>query len=427
MSTFWIVATLLPGIAVLFVLIPLLRSGASPPGEREAGLDRTLRRDRLRELEADVASGTLDPEALEEARIELERRLLQEAEHAPPPQVARASRGRTALALGVAVPLFATLLYASLGRPDAVLPAVERPGGAAHPLDPKDLRAMVQTLADRLQASPDDGTGWIMLGRSYTVLGEHSKAAAAYARAETIVGEEPDVLSAHADSLAMSQGGRFDATARSLVDRALRADPSHPRSLWLAGTIAFEDGDYRKALGLWQRLAALAPAGSTLATAMAANIDEARRLLGESSSAGARAAASAPAPRTPGAQASEKPAPSAAQPAMIEGRVRIDSALAERLDPQATVFIFARALEGPRMPLAILRRKASELPLSFHLDSTQAMMPQASLARFERVRVGARISRSGNAMPQSGDLEGASGPVAVGSRDVEIVIDRVVP
>lgn len=422
MSAFWIVATLLPGIALLFVVVPLLRSAAGPEERREADLDRTLRRDRLSELEADLASGTLDAEGFEEARLELEHRLLAEAEHPPATPGARTSRGRTALALGLALPLIATLLYANLGRPDAVLLPIAQREGAPHPTGPKDLRAMVQTLADRLQANPDDSVGWIMLGRSYTVLGEPGRAAAAYAHAETLVGDAPDLLSAHADSLAMSQGGRFDAAARQLVDRALRVDPTHQRSLWLAGTIAFEDEDYSKALGFWQQLAALAPAGSTLAIAMAANIGEAQRLLGERPAQPASTS-----PPTPQPQAGEQAAPASARVATIEGNVRITPALADRVDPQATLFIFARALEGPRMPLAIVRRRASELPLSFHLDSTQAMMPQASLARFDRVRVGARISRSGNALPQTGDLEGSSEPIAVGTLDIEIVIDRVVP
>jgi cytochrome c-type biogenesis protein CcmH len=415
---FWIAAGLLVFVAVLFVALPLVRRAPERDEATADKLNLSIRKDQLAELERDLEAGVLSPEQFEQGRLEVERRLLEEADRpAAPPRSTRGSRVM-AVVVAVALPVVALSLYQRLGRIDALGPIPPATQEAAHEIGAEQLAAMVQRLADRLKDTPEDAEGWMMLGRSYAVLHRYEDAVRAYARARDLLGDNPDVLTSYADALAMASGGTFTPEAKRLIDRALEVDPGHQKALWLAGTIAFETGDYPKALDDWQRLATLLPPGSEMARTMAANIAEVKSLMGEAPAAGGMEVARAD-------QAPEA-APVAAE-ARVDGVVELAPALAGRIPPGATLFVFARAPQGPRMPLAILRRPVGKLPMTFTLDRSMGMMPGMTLADFDPVLVGARISASGNAMPASGDLQGLTGPVAVGSTGVTVTIDEVVP
>jgi len=427
MTTFWIIGGALVLAGMLFVALPLLRRA---PERDEATADRlnlSIRKDQLAELERDLESGVLSPEQFEQGRLEIERGLLAEAraEAVPaPPRVTRGSRW-AALVAGLLVPLVAVSLYAKLGTRDAMAPLPEGGPELAHEITAGQLGAMVQRLADRLKDNPQDPDGWAMLGRSYAVLHRYQDAAMAYSRAYDLLGDNPDILADYGEAISMANQGEFTPQSKRLIERAVQIDPTHRKALWLAGTIAFEEEDYPKALSMWQQLLPLFPAGSEMAQTMQANIAEVQDILArqkggvETAQAGSAPASGGPAPAASGA--------AQAAPARVNGTVELDPSLKAKVPPGAILFIFARAAQGPRMPLAIIRRPVGDFPVTFSLDRSMSVMPGMSLADFPQVMVGARISASGQAMPSSGDLQGLTGPVAVGSSGVKVVIAEVVP
>jgi cytochrome c-type biogenesis protein CcmH len=425
MTTFWIIAGFLVLVAALFVALPLLRRA---PERDEATADRlnlSIRKDQLAELERDLESGVLSREQFEQGRLEIERGLLAEAQATPPPppKVTRGSRWAALLA-GLLVPLVAVSLYAKLGNHDAMAPMPEGGPDMAHDITAGQLASMVQRLADRLKDNPQDPEGWAMLGRSYAVLHRYQDAAMAYSRAYDLIGDNPDVLADYGEALSMANQGQFTPESKRLIERAIQIDPTHRKALWLAGTIAFEEEDYPKALSMWQQLLQLFPAGSEMAQTMQANIAEVQDILTrqkggvETAQAGSGPVSGGAAPASGAAQAA---------PARVNGTVTLDPGLKSKVPPGAILFIFARATQGPRMPLAIIRRPVGDFPVDFSLDRTMSVMPGLSLSDVSQVVVGARISASGGAMAASGDLQGYSGPVAVGSTGVQVTISEVVP
>jgi cytochrome c-type biogenesis protein CcmH len=281
---------------------------------------------------------------------------------------------------------------------------------------------------------PDDAEGWIMLARSYTVLGRFSDALPAYRRATELQPKNPSLLADYADAIGATQGSIGNPESVALIERALAADPKHPKALALAGTVAYDRGDFTGAIARWQTLADVLPPDNELLKQVQASIAEARE------HAGASTAGALPAPG-PAATMATRPvaaSPDSVSPATtgaagastaatsVSGSVALAPALAGRAAPGDTIFVFARAAEGGRMPLAVQRARVADLPLSFKLDDSMAMAPNAKLSGARSVIVSARISKSGNAMPQAGDLSGESAPVTPGTSGIEIRIDTVV-
>jgi len=194
------------------------------------------------------------------------------------------------------------------------------------------------------------------------------------------------------------------------VQRALEIDPNHLKALALAGTAAFHRKDFAGAAGYWQRMLPLVPPDSEDARAIRENVAEARARTGVPSAGAAAPSAGARAPAHPG----------------IRGTVRVSEKLRDRLSPGDTVFVYARAAEGPPMPLAVLRRTAGDLPIAFALDDSMAMTPAMTVSAHPRIVVTARVSRSGNARPEAGDLQGASKPMANDAKGVVVEINEVV-
>jgi len=225
----------------------------------------------------------------------------------------------------------------------------------------------------------------------------------------------------------MLQGGKSAGEPTRLVEKALQIDPGNLKALALAGSAAFEREDFAAAISFWQRARALAPAGSEFANDVDRSLEAARN-------SAAQMAAGPVKPLTPAAgptgASSDRAAVTAATPgpgASVSGVVRLAPALVSRLGKGDTLVVFARAAQGPRMPLAILRLQASALPARFTLDDQLAMSPEMRLSRFPEVVVSARISRSGEALPQPGDLVGQTGPVKLGAKALELTIDQVQP
>ncbi len=350
---------------------------------------------------------------------------------------------RIALVAGGAVVVCAAAigLYFALGNPASLSPDTARAAkddSSPHGLDPAKVRAMAAQLEEKLKTTPDDGQGWAMLARSYNAIGQYPEAVNAYKKAVALTPNDPQLLVDYADALAVSQGRKLDGEPMKMVERALELDPGNIKGLALKATDLFDRKDFSGAIALWERcIAAMPPGNEDLITQLKANIAEAKQLGGTSSAANAEPAAPGSAGASKAASASAAPSstasrgsPAAAtpgEPAAVRGVVTLADSLENKVSPNDTVFIFARAVDGPRMPVALLRRQVKDLPLQFTLDESTAMMPQLTLAQYPNVLVGARVSKTGDAAAKSGDLEGTAGPVKVGANDVRIEISRVVP
>jgi cytochrome c-type biogenesis protein CcmH len=399
MIAFVVAAAVLAAIALAIVLRPLFARGNKGRLSRnEANV--AIYRDELRELEADLAAGTLAREDYERARVELEARLLEDVPAAEAAAPVPPPRRRSAWAVGVAVPLLAAAVYLLTGDPGAMAPSRQMPDAA-------QVDAMVARLAAKMRDHPEDVEGWKLLGRSYTVMGRFRDAVEAYAKAAERSPRDAQLLADFADALAMARGQTLQGEPEKLVERALEIDPRNLKALALAGTAAYERKDYAKAAETWGRMLPLVPEGSEDARAIGDNVAEARKLAGIGEPVGSSAKA-------------------AKATAAVRGVVRISPALKAQLKPDDVLFVFARAAEGPPMPLAVLRGKASDLPLQFSLDDSMAMAQGLRLSAFPKVVVGARVSKSGTATPQPGDLQGASAPIANDASGITVTIDTVV-
>jgi cytochrome c-type biogenesis protein CcmH len=425
MMMFWILAALLTLLALAFVLPALLASKKTntvPDSGAARQANLSVLRDQLGQLDKDFAAGSLNAEQLALARGDIERRALEE-ESAPEPRIAKSTSRATAISVGLAVPLLAIGIYGFLGSPFALSPVSTSEGSTAD-VSPAQVEEMVKQFAARLENLPPDQAvdpkAWEMLARSYAAMQKFPEANKAYKRAVELAPGNAQLLADHADVMAMMQGQSTLGEPAKLIARALVLDPNNLKVLALAGSAAFERKDFSTAITHWTKARQLAPAGSEFAGGLDRSLDEARAAAGTSEvvAKAAPSTATNPAPNPTGLAASL---------AGIEGTVTLSPALAGKLAPDDTVFIFARAASGPRMPLAILKRKVSELPITFKLDDTTAMSDEMKLSKFDQVIVGARVSKSGNAMPQSGDLVGQSSAVRSAGGKLTLVIDTVQP
>jgi cytochrome c-type biogenesis protein CcmH len=406
MIVFWISSALLAAAALALALRPLLKRRAGGEGASRDSLNLAVHRDQLREIDADRAAGKLAQADYEQARLEIEKRLLEDvAGEVPgrkvPLREAPAGRGgyRPAAIAGILLPVLAAGIYFAVGNPGAIGFADPHAGVG---ITQQQVEQMVERLAARLNDNPEDVEGWKMLGRSLSVLGRFAEATNAYSKAAIRAPRDADLLADLADALAMARGQKMRGEPEELVQRALQIDAKNLKALALAGTAAYERSDFAAATRYWQRMLALVPEDSEEARTIQANIDDAKSL------------------------SKTKPGAKEAAAKSLSGTVSLSPKLAEKVSPTDTVFIFARAAEGSPMPLAVLRKQARDLPVKFSLDDGMAMTPGARLSGFPRVVVGARISKAGNAMPQPGDLQGLSGVLANDSKGVAVVIDTVV-
>jgi cytochrome c-type biogenesis protein CcmH len=377
MIVFAAVATLLAAVLAGWLLWPARRRGEI--SARDANI--AIYRDQLRELDADLAAAKLTQEDYDRSRRELERRLLDDVAATEAP--ARRAIPWPAVAI---IPVVAIAVYFVVGSPRMI-------GEAEHTVSAQQVEAMVAKLAARLRENPDDIDGWKLLGRSYSALGRFAESADAYARAATKAPRDAQLLADFADALAMARGQSLQGEPEKLVQRALEIDPKNLKALALLGTAAFERKDFQRAAEVWKRMLDLVPPGGEDARAIQGNIDEALALKGSR---------------------------------VLRGEVRLSDKLKGKASPDDLVFIFARAVEGPPMPLAVMRKRVRDLPASFALDDSMAMAPGAKLSAYPRVVISARISKSGTANPQPGDLQGASSAVANDASGVRVVIDSEV-
>jgi cytochrome c-type biogenesis protein CcmH len=319
------------------------------------------------------------------------------------------SRGVFALALGIAfvLPLASAGLYLAVGTPAALR------GVAAQDQTTMDIDQALHKLRAHLAEHPDDARGWMLLAQAATAMQQPDEARDAYDRVLKLSPNDTVAMVGWAEADSMLRADhRIQGRARELLDRAVRLQPDSQRGLWLLGISQYQDGHYAEAAATWRLLQPQLEPGSKVAQAVAGQIAMADARAGGQPAPAASTAASAP-------------SAAAAGPALTV-QVSLAPALKDRLAAGDTLFVYARAEQGPPMPLAVARLDASRLPATVTLTDAMGMLPQMKLSSARRVFVGARISRSGQAVAQSGDLEGDAGVVAVDRKaPVKIVIDTI--
>jgi cytochrome c-type biogenesis protein CcmH len=445
MSVFWLITAVLLLVALGFVLWPLLRRSADPFVGQAAQL-----RAQLHTLELAERDGLLSTVDATARRERLKSELLSLLDQ---PAAGKNSSGApsrmTVLVLAAVIPLLTVVLYRQFGTPHALLfsgvtAAPAATGGAANSAAANssagntqgpDLRAAAEALALRLADRPDDAEGWTLLARTWQELGEFAQARDAFAKVYAIKSDDPEVISDYAQALGLASDPRsLLGQPRELLEKALKINPQHQRSMWLYGYSLRQAGELPATLELWNRLLAQMPEGSPEAVSLTEQINVVRSELGQAALPVPGIATAAPPAATPmatpanAASASANDAADAAPSAGLRVQVVLDPALADQVAAGDVLYIFARAESGPAMPLAIQRVAAGQLPLTVTLTDAMAMTPAMKLSSFPKVIVGARVSKSGNATAASGDLQGFSSAITQPYGDeVRVLINAVVP
>lgn len=401
MTIFLIAAALMLAATLALLSRPWWRAARTGDRSRQA-LNATIYRDQLAELERDRANGQLGDADYREAYAEIQRRLLDDSALEDAQLVAPSHPKRTLIALLVLLPLLGAGLYAGLGNPSAMDQMQRRD------FSQQDIDKMVSNLAAQMEKEPDNLQGWVMLARSYKVMRRVPEAERAYEKALPLVEQDPQLLADYADLLA-SKSGDLAGRPEQLITKALALDPNHLQSLWLAGSAEFNRADYAKAIQHWQHAQRQLPPESEDARMLASIVEEAKQKMGARKGASPVAAT-----------------PAAAAPA-IRGRIELAAALKAQAAPSDTVFIAAKEAGGPPMPLAAKRARVADLPMEFSLDDADSLMPNRPLSSAKAIQIEARVSKSGNAMSQPGDLKGSVGPVKPGAKGLRVTIDKVVP
>ncbi len=418
MILFWILSSALLLVAMLFIALPLWRKAASNNDVLRDAANLGILRDQSAELETDLRNGLLTQEAYEQGKRELQVRLMEEVKATEQPvQPPRNPAKLLAIALVVVLPLFTVPLYITFGNTDALLPQ-ESIATDANGIIRSDEG--LQSLEKKLKRLPKNPNDWWTLARSYTELKRYPDAVRAYEQLVNLVPGEAQLWANYADVYAMAHGQTLqNPEVAKLLAKSLELDANNPTALALYGSAAMERGDYVEAITSWQKLVDQVQPGSQDAQMYLGGVKRARELLAAQPGGKEKLA------KLSTGKAPEKSAANAA--AAITGKVSLSPALVGKVAPTDVVFILARAAQGPKMPLAVLRKQVKDLPLKFTLDDSMAMQPQLKLSGFEQIVVVARVSKSGTPMAQSGDLQGLTGSVKPGVKGLNIVIDTIVP
>jgi len=395
-------------VALVFLWV-LLRERKPVTQASQAKANAKVYRDQILDLDREHDSGHISDQEWQQSRDELSLRLLEDTSAVDDP-AAKAEKPAiwTAVVLAVALPLGSMGLYMWVGQPEALNPMAAK---TPDQVDPKDLAKMAQTLAEKLQAKPDNLQGWVMLGRTYRALENFDAALKAYDRALKLSADD-DLKLERIEIIAMQRQGQFEGEPWNVIREVLQRDPQHFGALLTAGSASYAEGKFADALKYWEQarkpLDANNPDLEGLENAIAAVRDRLGMPPAKSS-----LTASSTSVATSGLN--------------VTGQVNLSASLKSKASPNDVVFIYATPANGDRMPLAIFKTTVSQLPLNFTLDDSSAMTPDRKLSAAGEVMVKVRVSKSGNAMPQSGDLSGSLGPVKVGAKGLKLEIKDQIP
>lgn len=428
MTLFWILSLAIVALAIAFIVYPLWRGAPKSNTVARDAANLEILRDQIAEMDNDLKNGLLTPELYDQGKRELESRVLEEVGQAEAEQVPAGNAGKTvAIVLSVLLPILSFGVYFIVGEPNAIQKESSDSMSQSNPHSSMEgMGGTMRTenglreLEKRVQANDQDGEALVMLARSYMDMDRFADSAKMYAKLVKLIPDEAWVWADYADAQAMAIGQTLRGKPTEFINKALQIDPNHMKALALAGSAAMERGDFAVAIKHWDKLLKQLPPNSEDAMAIQGGINEARQLLSHMKSGG-----KAP-PMLEQIAPPEQMAAAAPGKERITGRVTLDPKLKGKYSPDDTLFVLARAAQGPKMPLAIMRMQVSDLPLDFELDDNMAMAPQMKLSNFDQVVVVGRISKSGTAMPQAGDAEGFSMTIKPGTKGVKLTIDHVV-
>lgn len=389
-------------VAVVFLWF-LLRERKPMTQASQANANAKVYRDQILDLDREHDSGHISDEEWQQSRDELSLRLLEDTSAVDDP-AAKTEKPAiwTAVVLAVALPLGSMGMYMWVGQPEALNPlALKTPDQ----VDPKDLTKMAQTLAEKLQDKPDNLQGWVMLGRTYRTLENFDAALRAYDSALKLT-DDDDLKLERIEVIAMQRQGQFEGEPWNVIREVLQRDPQHFGALLTAGSASYAEGKFADALKYWEQARKPLDANNPDLAGLESAISTVRERLG-----------------MPPAKA----APAATSGLNVTGQVSLSASLKSKASPNDVVFIYATPANGDRMPLAIFKTTVSQLPFNFTLDDSTAMAPDRKLSAAGEVMVKVRVTKSGNAMPQSGDLSGSLGPVKVGAKGLKLEIKDQIP
>ena len=388
MTDFWIAASALLLVALAFLLLPILRGRRAQAEEDRTALNVALYEERLAELTAQHAAGTLSDAQLEAGRADAARELLEDTENSDSPKIAKLGRSVPLIA-AVLVPLVGYGLYMHWGASDKVQMARQ------FSEQPRTVEEMTAHLEQAVKEQPDSAEAWYFLGRTYMNQERPADAAKAFARVVELAGRQPELLGQWAQAQYFAGDRQWSEQLQALTDEALQADPQELTSLGLLGIAAYEEGRYQDAVRFWEQLVAALPENDPSREAIRGGIERARQQVDSGSG---------------NAAAGEAPAAASTHAAALQIQVQLDPKVAETVSPEDSVFVFARAVNGPPVPLAAKRLTVGDLPATVTLSDADAMVPSLKISSVEQVTVMARVSRTGDAtkgewMGQSEALE----------------------
>lgn len=407
---FWLLVTAMTGVALWLIVMPLLKQEKTGDSELD-DQNIAIAKQRWAELKAQLAAGAINNTQYQEQYSELEMVLNDDLGIQTQRNDEKAT-GRWIIApIAIVLPVLAVSLYVAVGDFDAIQMASSSQSSPHQSPSAPDVNAMVDGLAARLKQNPEDAGGWEMLGRSYKYLKQFQKASYAFSQAYRLRGDQTNILLQYADSLAMANNGSLKGKPAELVYKALKQSPNDQTALWLGGMAKAESGAYSEALLYWHRLKKILPADSESYQELMGLITNVQAQIPDSDVANVDAVAPVEVVT--------------ATHARVQVKVSLAQDLKGKTKPEHTVFIYAQAMNGPKIPLAIVREQVKNLPMTITLSDQQAMSPMMKLSSFEQVKLIARISKTGSAMPQKSDLIGELGPVSTSKNTlVEIKISR---
>ena len=371
MLLFWVIVIAII-LATLALILPALLKPIQAVATDAKAEKNAIFRQQFEEIEQDRSNGVLDANQYDMAKSELERRMLDEIGAIKVLSLNNKPDRLLAAALLILLPLISIIIYNKIGSPESItIPSIvtnqmsevaTSQATAEHNAKAGDLEPLLNALKSKLEKNPGDGSGWALLARSYVELRRHAEAVPAYEKAVKMIPDDPQLLADYADALAVVNGHDLTGKPEELANQALKLDPHHTKSLLLAATAAFNRKDYNLAIKHWEQLQKDLPADSDVLPEVKASLNEVYIL------AGVKPPVLSENTKTQSLVKNQKVSVAEG----ISGVVTLSPALVSKLDPTATVFVFARATQGPPMPLAITRTTAKELPYKYHLDDMQS-------------------------------------------------------
>jgi cytochrome c-type biogenesis protein CcmH len=381
--SFWIAITGLLALALVILLMPLMRTARVAQSGQRQQQNIQIAREKKQQLETQLDEGEIDQAAYDSAYVDLQTSLALELGRSE--AGSEKSRGTwMAVVILLAIPVASVLLYLVFGEyrvidnPQLLSAAPQQQTAAAPQMS---LEEMTAAIKQRLKANPEDAEAWFMLGRTMMAREQFDQAVTAFQRSNDLLADEPGILFALADALAMQNNGNLLGEPEALLQRGLKLAPRFPNGLWLAGMAAEQRQDYQAAHRYWTQLLPLIadnPASTREIQGLLATLEERDPKLAKTVASGSDA--------------------------RIKLQVDISSELKAKASPETTVFVYAKAMQGPPMPLAVRKLKLGDLPVTLTLSDDDAMLPSMKLSSYDQVIVGARVSSSGNPVAQNGDF-----------------------